>query len=414
MKTKQPRHPISLILMLALATAQLALGSASPRATPPLAPATLGEVLTLSSTVDTQGLPAVAWNPACDIFLVVWQDRRNGVDDDIWGRYVSGTGEALASGEFNLTPDRAGHQRAPAVAYQPQFDRFLVVWMDDQAGNWDIYGQYFNCQKQPTSDLIAISTRPEPQQYPDVACRYGLAWVVWHDQRNGNWDIYGQRVDSGGGLIGDNLFISNQASDQSYPAIAANPQDTGCTLQSFLVTWRDFRNSGASSLDIYDQQLSNDGRCGLNRALYTEARAQSFPDLDYGTTDDRYLAVWQDDRAGATAWDIYGRRVLPNGLPDGEAFAISTAGHNQWLPAVAYNSNDNEFLVVWQDYRNGASWNIGGQRVSGAGALLGINFPVAATSGDELNPAVAYGATAGHYLVVWSQGGDLFGRACWP
>ena len=370
-------------------------------------------MLTLSNAADVQGLPAVAWNE-CDRFLVVWQDRRNGVDDDIWGRYVSGTGEALATGEFNLTPNRAGNQRAPSVAYQPRSNRFIVVWMDDQAGNWDIYGQYFDCNKMPTSELIAISTTPESQQYPDVACRYGLSWVVWHDFRKNNWDIYGQRVDPVGGLLGNNIPVSMPASEQTYPAIAANPDDTGCTLMSFLATWRDFRNNGASSLDIYDQQLSDIGLCGPNQAVYTGVRAQSYPDLDYGITDARYLVVWQDDQAATTAWDIYGRKVLPNGLADGDAFPISTASQNQWLPAVTYNSNDNEFLVVWQDYRIGANWHIAGQRVSGAGALLGANFPIAATGGDEISPAVAYGIVAGHYFVVWGQGGDIFARAYWP
>jgi hypothetical protein len=393
--------------------ASLMPGAASPRPEPvPLA--ALEDVLTLSNAADVQGLPAVAWNPGCDRFLVVWQDRRNGVDDDIWGRYVSGTGEAVATGEFNLTPNRTGNQRAPAVAYQPAFNQFIVVWMDDHAGNWDIYGQYFDCYKMHTSDLIAISTTTASQQYPDVACRYDLAWVVWHDPRKGNSDIYGQRVDPLGGLLGNNVPVSGAASEQTYPAIVANPEDTGCNALSFMVTWRDFRNGNASSLDIYDQQLDDVGVCGLNQYVYTGVRAQAFPDLDYGTTDDRYLVVWQDDQAATTAWDIYGRKTLPNGLPDGDAFPISTANQNQWLPAVAYNSTDNEFLVVWQDYRIGANWNVAGQRVTGTGNLVGGNFPIATTIGDEMNPADAFGGVAAHYFVVWEEGGNIFGRAFVP
>jgi hypothetical protein len=105
--------------------------------------------------------------------------------------------------------------------------------------------------------------------------------------------------------------------------------------------------------------------------------------------------------------------MFPNGLPDGDAFAISTAGRNRLRPATVYNSGANEFLVVWQDFRNGVSWDVAAQRVSGAGALLDGNFPIAATAGDEVNAAIAYGATAGHYVVVWSQGGNIYARACW-
>ena len=413
MMIKKKQKLTCLVLSIAFGLANLVLSSAGPREPIPTL-AALEDVLTLTNAADVQGLPAVAWSPACDRFLVVWQDRRNGVDDDIWGRYVSGAGDEAASAEFNLTPNRAGNQRAPAVAYQPVFNQFIVVWMDDQAGNWDIYGQYFDCYKMPTSDLIAISTTPASQQYPDVACRYDIAWVVWHDLRKNNSDIYGQRVDPLGLLLGNNIAVPGAPSEQTYPAIAANPDDTGCTLESFMVTWRDFRNGDASSLDIYDQQLTDVGLCGLNQPVYTGGRAQAFPDLDYGASDDRYLIVWQDDQAATTAWDIYGRKTLPNGLPDGGAFPISTASQNQWLPAVAYNGNDNEFLVVWQDYRVGANWNIAGQRVSGAGVLLGGNFPIATAIGDEMNPAVAYGNVAAHYFVVWEQGGNIFGRAYWP
>ena len=258
MKTRNTQKLTCLMLSIAFGLASLMTGAATPRSEPPPM-AVLDDVLTLSNAADVQGLPAVAWNPGCDRFLVVWQDRRNGVDDDIWGRYVSGDGDAPASGEFNLTPNRAGNQRAPAVAYQPVFNQFIVVWMDDQAGNWDIYGQYFDCYKMPTSDLIAISTTPASQQYPDVACRYDIAWVVWHDFRKSNSDIYGQRLDPLGVLLGNNIPVSGARRWANRPQLAAitikpdKPRDdlAGLISQQVSSCRKDRPACGAEVLDLF-------------------------------------------------------------------------------------------------------------------------------------------------------------------
>lgn len=392
----------------------LALSSAIAAARPPLPADEFGATLTISGAANSQRAPAVAYNPACDCFLVVWQDRRNGIDDDVWGRYVDGSGEALL-GTFNLTPGRTGNQSAPAVAYDPCLDQFLVVWMDDLDGNWDIRGQTFNCSKSSTSPLISIAVDPASQQYPDVDCAYGLAWVVWGDRRNANLDVYGQIVLPGGGLDGANVSISElQAKEQSFPSIAMNPrEDTGCSLYSFLVAWRDLR--GGSS-DIFSHQVSDLGRCWPigDTGLYTGATTQSMPDLVYGVAplegNDRYLCVWQDHRSGNA--DIYGRLVLPNGTPFGASGAISSGPSEQRLPAVAFSGADDQFLCVFEDWSSGNA-NIVGRRVSLAGALVGASLPFAINAAAELAPAISWSSSEDHYLVVWERTGDIDARAYW-
>lgn len=73
--------------------------------------------------------------------------------------------------------------------------------------------------------------------------------------------------------------------------------------------------------------------------------------------------------------------------------------HDQQSVEVAYNPDDDEYLLVWQDYRNGTDWGIYGQRVSAEGALLGENFVIADGLYNQLEPHLAYGS--GAYLVTW-------------
>jgi len=81
-------------------------------------------------------------------------------------------------------------------------------------------------------------------------------------------------------------------------------------------------------------------------------------------------------------------------------------------PAVAYNSRDDQYLVVWRGDDNSGEMvegesEIFGQRVDGAsGAEIGDDFRISDMGSDgdpaydAFAPAVAYNSQAGHYLVV--------------
>jgi len=98
--------------------------------------------------------------------------------------------------------------------------------------------------------------------------------------------------------------------------------------------------------------------------------------------------------------------------PDGDATYAALS------PAVAYNSTEDEYLVVWSgDDDTGTLANdeceIFGQRVDAAtGAEIGTDLrlsdmgPDGDANYDASSPAVAYNSTANEYLVVWSGDDD--------
>jgi hypothetical protein len=75
--------------------------------------------------------------------------------------------------------------------------------------------------------------------------------------------------------------------------------------------------------------------------------------------------------------------------------------HRQ-MPAVAYNWQRRQYLVVWQNQWPG-SRDIYAQRVSDSGHLVGSWFAITAGTGDRIQPAVAYNATNDEYLIVWMK-----------
>ncbi len=155
---------------------------------------------------------------------------------------------------------------------------------------------------------------------------------------------------------------------------------------------------------------------------------QHAPDVACDPAANQCLVVW---RGWIGDFQIYGQLVSVDGSPVGSDFRISgeeAIGVPSQFPAVAYNSDVAEYLVVWSDERNNERYgrDVYGRRVSAEGAPVGDDFMVNSESGQaydewvaryEGDPDVAYNVAAGEFLVVWADerdyetsGVDIYGQ----
>jgi len=128
-----------------------------------------------------------------------------------------------------------------------------------------------------------------------------------------------------------------------------------------------------------------------------------YPAVAYNSQAQEYLVVWYNDRPGND--DIYGQRVSRNGTPAGPWFSIAAGvGAERRYPDVAYNVQHNEYLVVWEHY-DGAWYNIHGRIVSATGGFPAgeITLGSGPALKDCYRPAVDYAFTSDKYLVVWEN-----------
>jgi len=154
------------------------------------------------------------------------------------------------------------------------------------------------------------------------------------------------------------------------------------------------------------------------------------PAVAYNSTRDQYLVVWYNDRPGND--DIQAQRLDKNGKLVGSRFFISAGpDHERSFPDVAYDSTNDQYLVVWMDYatmslapgrnnrqegmqeskwdgKNGMLWAyiIKGRRVSGDGRVLDrADLLISSNEVSEVNsePAVAYADKSDRFLVVWHK-----------
>ncbi len=134
--------------------------------------------------------------------------------------------------------------------------------------------------------------------------------------------------------------------------------------------------------------------------------------LDALGVNDRgdYLVVWEVDAGGGNL-DVWGQYVALSGQKLGEPFPIATSSKPEYAARVAYNAQDDEFLVVYEYGYQADDHDIRGQRVDGKkGALIGPALGVGVTTGDERSPDVAYLPATGQYLAVYVMDGDIWAR----
>lgn len=371
--------------------------------------------------------PQVAFNATGGEYLVVWSDTRSS-PAKIYGRLLAADGTAL-SGNFRITrPASTAFETTPDVAWNAARNEYLVVWGDEMASaerGRDIYGRRFR------ADGTAIGA--EFRICGDGAKGHdffpAVAWnpvnnrylVVWQDARaysTRNWDIYGRQVSALGKPLGledlrisrnsvlvDSIFVTYI--EETAPDVAADTITGG-----YLVVWQDgLTPYQAGGYDIRGRKVAATGKTqGADfRVNRLSAAHQQSPAVAWNANDAQYLVVWQDGRNFATGdWDIYGRRIGGDGTRlGGDIRVTSQAPHGQYTPDAAFDPGSGRYLVVWEDWRNYAAreGDTFARRLAADGTRVGGEFRVSGNAAvkHEDDPAVAYGSALDQFLVVWSD-----------
>ncbi len=146
---------------------------------------------------------------------------------------------------------------------------------------------------------------------------------------------------------------------------------------------------------------ANPGAVGEDFLLTDAASYQSVPAVAFNAEDDEFLLVYRDSRVHSLP-DIYVQRVRSDGRLLGNAVAVTNDDAIQDYARVAYLPAVDRYLVIWVDSRNITDTpDVYGQLVRRDGTLDGGNFPLAVYPGGQVSPRVVAGADA--FLVVWGN-----------
>jgi hypothetical protein len=203
-------------------------------------------------------------------------------------------------------------------------------------------------------------------------------------------NIYGRILNGTGGTIQD-VNICSLSGNQQSPYVVFNPN-----LAEYFVVWMD---TYYGESDVYGRFVGWDGSLiGSSFAICDEPDNQDFPVVAYNSAQGEYLVVWEDDRNGDSG--IWGQLLDESGAPIGKSYTILDDAYNQRNPHIVYNERYKEYLVVWEDNYYG-NIDIFGYRLDRYGARVGYATLLSDKDVYNLRPNVSANTNAGEYLIVW-------------
>jgi len=274
--------------------------------------AKIGDDVIVSSSVDTGHPSALVWTGSG--YALAWVDRRDGTNDIYFAR-LDPSGSLLGSEvrvTFNAAPS------FPTLVWTGS--EYGVAWRGIQNGNVNIYFIRLDIDGLPidpeeqliTNGAVSISDRPDLVW---TGTEYG---VVWHDNRNGNAEVYFARLDELGNMIGTDVRVTNASplfADSFQPQIA-------WTGSEYAVTWADERHGDS---EVYFTRISE-----LGQVLSTDLRVTNAARASDGSTlvwtGSQFASAWRDVRNG-TSSQIYFTKIGCNCEDaDSDGFSICSGG----------------------------------------------------------------------------------------
>ncbi len=307
-----------------------------------------GTALTAAFRLDTTANfpfgPAVAYSPEADVFLVVWV---NGAGQ-VRGRLVRYGVNALGSADFAVSGEKvAGGAWSPAVAYSRTSQEFLVAYSKG-------------------STKVA-------------------------------------RVSTAGGIIGQAVTVSAALASGYHwtqdPALTWNSANN-----EFLLTYAQELSPG---WQIRAQRISEGHALG-SPTVVQQAGSTKMPDAQYSAQSGKYLVTWFQ----TSPYGIYGRMVNASGSLVGSPQPMLPSNYGTYdANSLAYNDYSGTFAIasLTPQLVGGVSRDtIGGAEVSSAGTPSTAMRFVEADSGNRFYPEIAATGTNNRFLTVFNKSHATF------
>lgn len=345
--------------------------------------------------------------------IVVWVDQRDGTSNlDIYAQRLNADGVAqwTADGVAVVT---AGLDQLGLDVVEDGAGGAIVAWIDQRNGIQEIYAQRLNGAGEPQwrIDGVPASASGFNQDRPRLLAHGdGSATVVWGESRPLGDDIYAQRL-NGDGLRqwgDDGVAVSSASNSQYSPNIVAG--DAG----GAIVVWQDLRNGNP---DVYAQRLDAAGTAqwaadGVGVVTHGDRQdsPQSVADGVGGV-----IVVWEGDRNGPDNQDLFAQRLNSAGVAQWaiDGVEVVMAPGNQEDP-LAISDGAGGVIVSWTD-RRGSNRDIYAQRLNPSGerrwtfnGIFPQGVPVSTAANDQMASLLVPDA-AGGAIAAWTDARGIIG-----
>ncbi len=302
----------------------------------------------------------------------------------------------------NTICQQGSRQHAPRIVSDGR-DGAIICWYDERSGqnSFDIYVQRIDRDGfvRWTVNGVAVSVAPYSQLEPEmISDDAGGAIIAWTDGRNGNNDIYVQRVDSSGKMLwaDDGLALTTDTTNQANPKIATDGKN------GVIVAWNTGSGGFPPASKVHAQRVSADGTPLWSAPALVSGnfRFSSAPSICSDGSGGAYVGFSFFDRP---EYDVYAQRIDANGTKQWQAngVGIATGSGTQDSPLIVADGAGNAFLT-YLDWGSGsiADLHIVVLKKDGTQAAA---FRATSTSGGQLKPQLS-NIGKGLLGITWQDG----------
>jgi hypothetical protein len=326
-----------------------------------------------------------AWCVAAsgDTIHVVWRDDRDG-NTEIYYKRSTDAGVSWGS-DTRLTSD-VGNSAWASLAVAGS--AVHVTWTDDRDGNAEIYYKGSSDGGATWGSDTRLSNDPHNSFNSSVAASGSQVHVVWHDDRDGNAEIYYNRSTDAGTTWSGDTRLTNDSHTSQWASVAV----AGAAVR---VVWRDDRDG---NLEVYYKRSTDGGASWGSDTRLTTALLDAGPP-SIAVAGNPVHVVWADPREGNP--EIYYKRSTDGGGTWSDDLRLTSDTCNSDRPSVAVAGN--VVHVVWYDTRDGTR-EIYYKRSTDGGTSWGSDTRLTNDSSESDFPSVATAGNAVH--VVWHDTRD--------
>lgn len=304
--------------------------------------------LTISNDIKPETFPVIV-SDGSEGAIIVWIESVVGSDDDlIRATRLNSDGGNLWSPGIQEISTSNGEKRNLRIASDGA-DGAFIIWENLVQGNWQIYSQRIFTDGQNWNSDTPVSIVSSNQSNARlINNRKNDAVLVWEDDRNlgSGIDLFAQRISSTGARLWEEIAVSMALGAQQKPVLT----DDG--FGGAIIAWEDLRNGNP---DIFAQRVSPTGVLGEFRTITVSAPAPG-ENWEIGSQRAvRWSASPEIDsvkielsRNGGQSFETVVEKVA-NANPQDNSFTLTVAGGAASNCLVRITAQKANFIVDMSD-----------------------------------------------------------------
>ncbi len=275
------------------------------------------------------------------VFVAFW-DSRDG-SAEIY--YIISTDAGNTWLQENRLTDFNGHSEYPSTAISA--NSIHVVWCDDREVSFypELYYKRSTDNGLSWSTDLQLTSNPSDPGLPSMAVKNNDVHVVWHDLRDGNWEIYYKRSNDNGITWQPDLRLTDNTSISQWASISASGDYPD---EKLYVTWQDERDG---KREVYFKKSTDAGTTWSEDIRLTSSTGDSENPV-ISVQGDSVVIVWTDNRNGTGNGEIYFKSSVDAGITWSEDIRVTNTPVNSSMQKVILSSGivHISWNEVWEIY----------------------------------------------------------------